>query len=301
MNILSSVQELAGKALGRNLLVVQKYAPVVMTGLGVTGAVAATVLACKATLKLSPVVDEFTANRTLLDEVRVAKTVEEYPETFYRKDIAVVYTQSAWSLAKLYAPAVCLGVVSVTLILGGQNILWQRNVALGAAYTGLQTAFNQYRTRIAEQYGPEKEWETYNGFTKQTLQVEEEGKPVEKVVNVTNTNLISPYAKVFAEGNPNWKRDREWNLMFLRQAQNHLNDILRIQKHVFLNDVYDAIAVPRTSAGAVCGWVAGSEGDGYIDFGIYDTSDSRKNDFVNGYEDGILLNFNVDGVIYDLI
>ena len=51
---------------------------------------------------------------------------------------------------------------------------------------------------------------------------------------------------------------------------------------------------------AVVGWVLGN-GDNCIDFGIWDSANEKARDFVNGREGAILLDFNVDGVIYDLI
>lgn len=42
-------------------------------------------------------------------------------------------------------------------------------------------------------------------------------------------------------------------------------------------------------------------GDNYVDFGIYNTSKEANRNFVNGYERTILLDFNVDGNILDLM
>ena len=56
----------------------------------------------------------------------------------------------------------------------------------------------------------------------------------------------------------------------------------------------------HTSIGAVVGWVAGM-GDSFIDFGLYDTEVEATRRFVNGLENVIILDFNVDGVIYDKI
>ena len=73
---------------------------------------------------------------------------------------------------------------------------------------------------------------------------------------------------------------------------------------MFLNEAYDQLGIPRTKAGAVVGWVYNEKdpvGDNYIDFGIYDPKDEKARDFVNGYERVILLDFNVDGYILDLI
>ena len=81
-----------------------------------------------------------------------------------------------------------------------------------------------------------------------------------------------------------------------------------LQGHLFLNEVYDMIGLPRTKAGAVVGWLypAGRYDDlqlnGFVDFGIFDMwSDAKRADFVNGYERSILLDFNVDGCIYNYI
>ena len=63
--------------------------------------------------------------------------------------------------------------------------------------------------------------------------------------------------------------------------------------------------MPRTQPGTVVGWVKNTDerdgSDGYIDFGLYDLDDPNKRAFVNGYNDAILLDFNVDGFIADLI
>jgi hypothetical protein len=79
--------------------------------------------------------------------------------------------------------------------------------------------------------------------------------------------------------------------------------MLRARGHVFLNDVYDSLGIPRSKAGAVVGWVLNrnGEGDNFISFGVFDGTTQEIRDFVNGYEGSILLDFNVDGVIYDKI
>jgi hypothetical protein len=76
--------------------------------------------------------------------------------------------------------------------------------------------------------------------------------------------------------------------------------MLRVRGHVFLNEVYDALGIERTKAGSVVGWVMGEGRANSIDFGLYDGRE-RARAFVNGYERTIILDFNVDGVIYDLI
>ena len=83
-----------------------------------------------------------------------------------------------------------------------------------------------------------------------------------------------------------------------------MNEKLLAQGHVYLNEVYDALGIPRSKAGQIVGWVYNPDnpvGDNYIDFGIYQTNRAVARDFVNGYEKVILLDFNVDGNILDLM
>ena len=92
--------------------------------------------------------------------------------------------------------------------------------------------------------------------------------------------------------------------MFLKKAESFANDKLRINGYLFLNEVYEMLGIPKTKAGQVVGWVydeKNASGDNFVDFGIFDINNPKARDFVNGYERVIILDFNVDGVILDLI
>jgi hypothetical protein len=103
-------------------------------------------------------------------------------------------------------------------------------------------------------------------------------------------NTLDEYTTFFNSANQNWQPDVEHNLLFLKAVQAHMNNWLAIQGHVFLNDVYDALRLPRTAQGAVVGWVYNGAGDGFIDFGAT----------THGAGAGeIKLTFNVDGVILE--
>lgn len=102
----------------------------------------------------------------------------------------------------------------------------------------------------------------------------------------------SIYAQRFDQHNKHWGNQPLHNKMFLQAQQNYLNDVLNARGHVFLNDVHDALGIPRTPQGQVVGWLKDGEGDNYIDFAITEDKD----------EPGVFdLDFNVDGVIYEKI
>lgn len=294
-------------------LQLKKHSPEILVIAGVVGTVASAVMACKATTKVSKIVEE---TKTTIDTIHnFAENAEKAPETVdytpedAKKDLAIVYVQTGVKFLKLYGPAVALGALSITSILASNNILRKRNVALAAAYTVIDKGFKDYRGRVIERFGEELDRELrYNIKAKEVEETitDKKGKEktVTKTVNVADPNYYSDYARFFDDGCTGWQKDAEYNLMFLKQQQNWANERLRSRGYLFLNEVYDMLGIPRTKAGQCVGWVYNKDnsiGDNYVDFGIYDMYKEPARDFVNGYERTILLDFNVDGNILDLI
>jgi hypothetical protein len=285
------------RTVARNTLLAKKNSPGVLLGAGIVGMVGSTVLACRATLKMDSVLDE-TASK--LDR---AKSLEhpEYSERDRQKDISLIYIQTGVKVAKLYAPAILVGGVSIAALTSSHNILSRRNVALTAAYGALERGFNEYRARVVDKYGFEED----QAFRYGTREVEIEDSETGKKRTVTRVALHDPsiYARFFDECSSSWQKEPEYNLFFLKSQQNYANDLLRARGHVFLNEVYDMVGVPRSKAGAVVGWLLSRNGetDNFINFGVFDGRTEQARDFVNGFEGAILLDFNVDGVIYDKI
>ena len=138
-----------------------------------------------------------------------------------------------------------------------------------------------------------------------TVTIEVEGNAFrnldEESMGGRRMDTYSMYARFYDESCPDWTSDSHYNLMLLKMRQEHANELLKSKGHLFLNDVYDLLGMPRSKAGQVVGWVYDEHnpiGDNFVDFGIYDDSNS---DFVNGYTRTIVLDFNVDGYILDRI
>jgi hypothetical protein len=300
------IPKAVSNSLGRPLLHLQKSSPQIMFAGGIVAGVAGTVLACRATLKLSDVLEgteklKFQAEK-LHEEAKENLDVD-YDDKTYAKDMAVLKVKTLLSITKLYAPSAGLLVLSATLLTGSHVTLNRRNTSLAAAYAATDQAFNKYRERVKEQLGEETDRNLRYGTQeiKETVQGDDGKK---KTVTVTRVGEDEPsqYAKFFDKLCDNWKAQPEYNLIFLKAQQQYANDLLQARGHIFLNDVYDMLGIPRTGAGAVVGWLWNNGGDDYVDFGIFDDrTNERVRDFVNGREHSILLDFNVDGVIYDKI
>lgn len=289
---------------------IKKHSPEILLVTGIVGTVASAVLACKATTKLSTVLDESKENiQQLHDYVSEHGYSEKYTADDEKKDLAIMYAQAGVELVKLYGPAVALGAASIGCILASNNIVRKRNVALAAAYASLDTSFKDYRNRVVERFGKELDRELkYNIKVKQVEETvtKEDGtkETVVKTVSAADPNLNSDYARFFDEYCTGWEKDPEYNLMFLKHQQSYANDLLKTRGYLFLNEVYEMLGIPITKAGQVVGWVydeVDPVGDNFVDFGIFDPKDPNKRLFVNGHERSILLDFNVDGVIWDLM
>ena len=314
-----------GRSFSKAGLKFKKHSPEIMVVAGVIGVVGSAIMACKATTKVSGLVEETKEN---LDEIHNAAEKGEvvdkntgelvaYTEEDSKKDLAIVYVQTGIKFAKLYGPSVLLGALSITSILASNHIMRKRNVALAAAYATVDKGFKEYRGRLVERFGKELDRELkYNIKAKEieTVEVDENGAPVvdengevkTTKQTVTTADILhnSDYARFFDEYCTGWTRDAEFNLLFLRQQQNYANEKLKSQGYLFLNDVYGMLGIPKTKAGQIVGWVYNSGDkfcDNFVDFGIYDLYNEKARDFVNGREKSILLDFNVDGNILDMI
>ena len=292
----------------------KKHSPEILIVAGVIGTVTSAVMACKATLKVSDVIDETKETiETIHDCVsKGLKTSdgEEYTQEVANKDLTIVYIQTGWKFAKLYGPAVLLGVASIGCMVGSNHILHKRNIALGAAFTAMDKSFKEYRGRVIERFGKDLDRELrFNTKEKQIEEtvVDENGKEstVTKTVEIVDPNVAhSIYSVVFCEGNTGWTKNAELNKVFLLQQQNYANDKLRLNGVLTLNEVYDMIGAPRTAYGQLAGWVYtedSSVGDNFVDFGIFDINSEKKCDFINGIERSIILDFNCIGNILDYI
>lgn len=295
MSIVSFVSVTAGKA----LLQGKKYSPEILVVSGVVGLVTAGVLAVRATTKLEPVLEHHEEG-ILGSKDALVSGHNGYDKKEYRKDIVYVYRHTAWDLTKLYGPSITLGAVSVAAILGSYGILKQRNVAYLGLYKASEAAFTKYRERVVEEYGEDKDREYKLGL-RAVNEKGEDGKNVKVLKKSNNVNDFSIYAKFFDEFNPNFKKQAEYNMVFLRAQQQYANDLLVSRGYLFLNEVYQSIGLKQTGAGGQVGWVLHNGQDNYVDFGLLDTGKLGSRRFVNGDEDAILLDFNVDGIIYDLI
>lgn len=297
--IMKSVNGVASKA----VMKLEKHSPEILVMAGIAGTVVSAVLACKATTKVAEILDETKGTLDTIHEGMETGAIngQEYTTEDGKKDTVVVYAQTGMKLAKLYAPAIILGTLSITSILASNNILRKRNVALGAAYAAIDKSFKEYRGRVIERFGEQVDTELKYGIKAkkfEEIEVDPETgkeKKVKKTVMVADPNLQSDYAVYFDSKSRNYETNPDYNRMFLKAQQAFANDKLQTRGHLFLNEVLDDLDLPRTPAGQIVGWTKDGP-DGYVNFRIVEvereTEDGR-------HEPALLLDFNVEGNIWE--
>lgn len=291
----------------------KKNSPTILVVAGVVGTVVSAVMACKATLKVEEVLEETKEQSAQAHAVAESEEyADRYSEEDLRNDLVTIYAKSGMQIAKLYAPSIVLGAVSIASILYSHKILSKRNVALASAYAVIEKGFKEYRGRVVERFGEQIDKELKYNIKAQEIEEttdDENGnevktKIIKEVVDNYGLEGYSEFARFFDRGNPYWEKDAEYNLHFLLQMQNWATEKLRRKGYLFLNEVYQAIGIPESKAGQVVGWIYDEEnpiGDNVVDFGIHELHRKPNRDFVNGYEPTILLDFNVDGNIWNLM
>lgn len=282
------------QAFGKKVLQAKHNSPHIFFAAGVAGVLGGTFLACRATLKLEDTLDE------IKEDVDAVKTRDrsalmddgETYESEYSRDLVYVYAKSTVKIGRLYGPAIAVTSLSIASLTGSHVQLTRRNAALSATLAAVSKAYDEYRARVREELGEERELDIYRGVREEEVEVDGN----KELLRLTDPNAWSPYARIFDEANENWRKDADYNRMFIELQQSYVNQRLHAYGHVFLNEVYDRLGFERTTAGQFVGWVKDGDGDNFIDFGLYEAT---ADDFRNGYERNIILDFNVDGPIHE--
>lgn len=292
-------------------LQLKKSSPELLLVGGVLGVLTATALACKATLEAPAIIEDA---KEMLDAIdKLAEIPDAYDEKEIAKAKTVTTVKATFEMVRLYSVPAFIMTVSIGALVGSNRILNGRNLALAGAYKAIDEAFLSYRRRVKDEFG--EDVDVYLRYKKPhdgQMQIVDEKKKAIKFEDEETVDLIgelyddegdlmgmpSKYAIFFDNESPQWRTDNTMNEFFLTAQEKYANQKLQARGHVFLNEIYDALGIEHTPEGAIVGWVKGYRDD-FISFDIH----NPFNSFEPGPEQQqqLLLDFNVDGVIYDLI
>ena len=224
---------------------IKKHSPEILVGVGIVGIAAGTVLACKETRKIDPIIEE---HKETLNDIHMAsdtgiiidKETSEgvpYTEKDKRRDLFNCYFHTGVELGKLYLPSVLVMTGSIGCILTSHNILNKRNIGLTAAYAGLSQAYEEYRKNIIEKFGESADIEArYSVKAKKNKNGETTYETTDKTDEVDHSRFFDCESRF-------WDKNLNVNLMTLYSAETNLNRKLKTRRShtVTLNEVYDSL------------------------------------------------------------
>lgn len=218
-----------------------KHSPEILQGLGIAGMIGCTILAVAATPKALK----------LIEEKKKEKDVE--------KLTPVETVKTAW---KPYAPAFAVGVTSVACLVGASSVNYRRNAALTAAYKLSETAFTEYREKVVDVIGKEKEKEVKDEIAKDHVEKNPVSKSTVILTGRGNDLCMDGFSKRYFYSDIN----------YIEKVVNELNRqmLYDICGYVSLNDFYDELDIEHMDIGDSIGWNTANMIDIHIGGGVSD-------------------------------
>lgn len=200
-----------------------KHSPEILTGIGIAGMIATSVMAVRATPKALRLIED-----------KKAETKEE-------KLTPIETVKTTWIC---YLPAVITGGVSIACLIGANSVNARRNAALATAYTLSESALKEYRGKVIETIGEKKEQSVRDAIAKDKL---EQNPVTNREIIITEKGDTLCFDAVSGRY---FKSDIEK----LKKAVNELNRRMRDEMYISLNEFYYEIGLNSISIGDDLGW-----------------------------------------------
>lgn len=205
---------------------ISKNSPTILTGIAVGGLFTTVIFAVRATPKAMAIIEEHT-------EV----TLEGSVESPSKKEIIKL----TW---KLYIPAACMGALTVACIIASNSINHQRNAALATAYGLSEVAFREYKDKVVETVGKNKELKIRDEIASDQL----------KADPPTSDNvIITGHGNVLCRDAMSGRYFRS-DIAYVKNAFNSLNHDLAKETWLSLNDLYYLFDLKEIALGEQFGW-----------------------------------------------
>lgn len=207
-----------------------KHSPEILTGIGIAGMITTVVLAVKATPKAL----------TLIEEEKRRKSQDAKEVSLKRVEVV----KAAW---KPYVPSAIMGTLSVACLIGASSVNLRRNAALATAYNLSKTALADYKEKVVEVVGEEKEKEVREKVSEKKLK--EMPSPPNEII-ITGDGDVRFFDPL--TGRPFWS-----NIEKVKSSVNELNKEMLHDMfgYISVNDFYDELGLDHVEViGEDLGW-----------------------------------------------
>lgn len=202
-----------------------KHSPEILVGVGIAGMFSTVVMSVKATPKVY----------SMIEKEKEVRRLEEKPE-LTKVDIL----KMAW---KPYLPAAIMFGCSTACIIGANSVNTKRNAVLSTACHISERALAEYRDKVVEVIGEEKEKEIRDKVSEDRIKKD----PV-----TSNTVILSKGDTLCYDTITG--RYFKSDVDKIKKAENELNHILITGDYCSLNEFYDMLDIPATEMGTAVGW-----------------------------------------------
>ena len=200
-----------------------------LTAVGVVGTVSTAVLTGRASFKAAQMITE--------EEYRLR---EETDFEYVKLDIQTA-TKMVWPL---YIPPVGVGVLTIASIITANRLDAQKAAALAAAYGVSERTLNEYKAKVVEKLGENREQKLRDEIAADRIQ----NDPVEnKQVIIAGSGEVLCYDNISG-------RYFQSSMEELRQAENKVNYELIHHNEASLSFFYEKVGLPPTRHSNEVGW-----------------------------------------------
>lgn len=202
--------------------------PAILSGVAVAGTLSTAILSAKASYQAVKVIQE---------EQKLIDLTQPDPITLEARDKAKL----VW---KLYIPAAAAGTITIVCIVGANTISSRRGAALATAVSLTETAFKEYKEKVVEQIGSNKEQKLRDELMQDRVQ---RNPAATREVIITGNGDVLCYESLTS-------RYFQSNMEALRKAENDINAQIIHEMYASLNDFFRHIGLGPAGFGEEVGW-----------------------------------------------
>ena len=198
--------------------------PEILMGLGIAGMLTSTVMAIKATPKACQILEEEKQARQLYEGDKISN---------------IDIFKLCW---KQYIPSTVMFGLSTACLIGSNSTHTKRSAALAVAYGISERTLNEYKDKVIEVFGEEREKEVRDAISRDRVNNE----PTKEVI-IAGSGDVLCYDTISGRY---FKSDMDK----LKKAENKLNYEILHNVYYSLNDFYDELDLAGTDVGKELGW-----------------------------------------------
>lgn len=220
-----------------------KHNSEILTGLGIAGMVASTILAIKFTPKAL----------NILEKAQKTKSINQEDDTdLIEQPIDLTLVEKIKLTWKYYTPSIAIMMISSACLIGAVSINKRKTAILATAYTISETALREYQDKVVEKIGEKKEQIIRDDISQDKIN---NNPVINNEIYITDKGNTLCYDVISG-------RYFKSDIDNLKRVENDLNRQMRSDMYISLNEFYYEIGLEPIGIGDDMGW---NIDNGYID------------------------------------